>query len=110
MNNIYYAKRGNKIVRIDENGIEKYKGAGYVITDAQGNLITAGTPRSMNQLTSAYTKLTSEVEALKAENEALKGENEKLKAELDKFKSMPINTEPKQTRRRKQTTDVESAE
>lgn len=105
MGNIYYAKRGNKIVRIDENAVDKYKGAGYIITDMNGKVVTQGTPRGVNQLTSAYTKLSSEVESLKAENARIRSENIKLKEELDKFKSMPISDTPKQTRKRKQTTE-----
>lgn len=105
MSNIYYAKRGNKIVRIDEDCIEKYKGAGYVITDMNGKVITTGTPRGVTQLTSAYTKLSNEVESLKAENATLKSENARLMKELDKFKSMPISDTPKQTRKRKQVTE-----
>lgn len=110
MNNTYIAKRGNKIVRIDEDSIERYKGAGYIITDASGKVVTAGTPHNMNQLSSAYQKLTGEVEAYKAEIEKLKNENAKLLAEINKFKSAPISEPQKQTRRRKQSSEEEIKE
>lgn len=107
MNNPYIAKRGNKIVRIDENSIERYKGAGYIITDESGKVVTVGTPHNMNQLSSAYQKLAGEVETYKAEIERLKNENAKLLAEINKFKSAPISEPQKQTRKRKQTTSDE---
>ena len=99
MSNIYYAKRGNKIVRIDDNAIEKYKGAGYIITDMNGKLVTAGTPRGVNQLTSAYAKLT-------AENEALKAQVASLQAQLDVLKKAseaPVAEAHKKSRSKKTT-------
>ena len=99
MSNIYYAKRGNKIVRIDDNAIEKYKGAGYIITDMNGKLVTAGTPRGVNQITSAYAKLT-------AENEALKAQGASLQAQLDVLKKAsesPVAEAPKKSRSKKTT-------
>ena len=106
MSNIYYARRGNKIVRIDDNTIEKYKGAGYVITDMNGKLVTAGTPRGVTQLTSAYNKLTAENESLKAENESLKEEISSLQAQIEVLKKVSEETRteaPKRARSKKTT-------
>lgn len=113
MSNTYSARRGNKIVRIDEDCIEKYKAAGYTITDANGSVIASGTPHNVNQLSSAYEKLTNDVKQLTeqvnkltAQLNSAKAENSKLKAELDKFKSAPIN-EPKPRKRKQATTEAE---
>ena len=105
MGNTLFARRGNKIVRIDESAVAKYKAAGYTISDKDGNVVATGTPHNVNQLSTAYNRLAEEAKALRAELDKLKAENVKLKASLDKFKSEPINAEPKATRKRKQTTE-----
>ena len=120
MSNIYYAKRGNKILRISEETFEKYVSQGYTITDSNGAIIEKGTPRDTNLLTAEVKGQQAEIENLVNENKGLKAELDKVKAELeqankeliqvkaelDKFKSMPIS-EPRTTRKRKQTTETE---
>lgn len=124
----YYARRGNKLLKISEDYIERYLGQGYSITDMSGNLIKKGVPHDANALTAEVKKQDAEIEGLKEELKAkdatvkeltdevasLKAKLKDTKAELDKFKSMPISvraeetvSEPKTTRKRKQTATVE---
>jgi len=121
----YYARRGNKLLKISEDYIDRYLGQGYSITDMNGNLIKKGVPHDTNALTAEVKKQDVEIASLKSELEAkdatigklndevasLKGKLKDAKAELDKFKSMPISakadepaSEPKPTRKRKQAT------
>lgn len=104
MSNTYYAKRANKIIAIPEESIEKYKGAGYTITDASGSLVTSGTPHGA-QLVAAYTKLQGEVDNLKAQIERLTAENLMLSTELESAK-----TESKPTRKRRQSVEPTTEE
>jgi predicted RNase H-like nuclease (RuvC/YqgF family) len=114
----FIAKRANKILRISGDSIEKYIVQGYTITDEQGNLVRKGTPHNANQLTAEYKKQEVEIASLKKENNALKEENKtlraevkSLKAEIVKIKSeTPVSAEPKQTRKKKQTTSEEVKE
>ena len=112
----FYAKRANKVLRINDDAVERYLNQGYTITDMQGKVIRKGTPRDNIQLTAEYQKQSVEIETLKAkisslnealdkakaDNASLKSEVKSLKAELDKAKSE--TTEAKPTRKRKQTT------
>ena len=118
----YYAKRGNKVLKISEDAVARYLGQGYNITDADGKVIKKGTPNDTNLLSAEYKKQQAEIDVLKntnakltAELESAKAEVKKLKDELYKIKSSkPISetTEaPKTTRKRKPTTEmVESSE
>ena len=106
----FYAKKANKILRIDEGAIERYLNQGYNITDMQGNLIKKGTPIDTTQLSAEFRKQEAEIASLKTENANLKAEVKSLKAELIKIKSeTPVSAEPKQTRKRKQTASDEEA-
>lgn len=98
----YYAKRGNKVLKITEDGVERYKGQGYTITDENGNVVTKGTPIDSAQLAVAYAKQAETIKALEAENAVLKKELESVKAELGKAKKAEP-AEPKPTRKRKTT-------
>ena len=105
MGNIYYARRGNKILKIGEDHIDRYLSQGYTITDANGKVFKKGVPHDANLLTAEVKKQTEEIESLKAENARLTAELKEAKAEIEKFKSTPIS-EPK-TRKRKQATATE---
>lgn len=122
----FYARRGNKILKISEDYVDRYLGQGYSITDMNGNLIKKGVPHDTNALTAEVSRQNEEIEKLKGEldtKEALIKEQgdeiEKLKSELndatarlDKFMSKPISASdsepvsaPKTTRKRKQSTE-----
>ena len=100
----FYAKRGNKVLKITEDGVERYLGQGYTITDVNGNIVKRGTPTDSTQLAVAYAKQEETIKALQAENAVLKKELESVKAELGKAKKAePVEAEPKPTRKRKTT-------
>ena len=121
----FYARRGNKILKVSEDYVDRYLGQGYTITDMNGNLVKKGIPHDTTALTAEVEKQNAEIASLKSELEAkdatigklndevasLKATLKSTKAELDKFKSMPISakvdepaSEPKTTRKRKQAT------
>ena len=113
----YYAKRGNKILRIGEDNIERYLGQGYNITDANGNIVKKGTPRDANLLSAEYKaqaeeneRLKAEIARLMAELGAVKAENASLKGEVEKLKSAEPETAKPATRRRKQAVAEETEE
>lgn len=113
----FYARRGNKLLRINESAIDRYLGQGYTITDASGKVVGKGTPRDTNQLTAEFKKqrdenekLVAEVAKLKAELEQAKKELMQAQTELDKVKSTPVSTEPKPTRKRKQNVEQATEE
>ena len=112
---IYFAKRANKVIKINEDAIDKYIAQGYNITDEQGNMVKKGTPHTAVQLTAEYKKQEAEIASLKAKNEALVAEVKALKEELSKAqakaeetpaKEESVSAEPKQTRKRKQSTEA----
>ena len=121
----FYARRGNKILKVSEDYIDRYLGQGYTITDMNGNLVKKGVPHDTTALTAEVEKQNAEIASLKSELEtkdatisklndevaSLKTTLKSTKAELDKFKLMPISakadepaSEPKTTRKRKQAT------
>lgn len=101
----FYARKANKLLKINEDAIDRYLGQGYSITDLQGNLVKKGTPHDTIQLTAEYKKQEEEIVKLKAENESLKTKVKALQDELNKFKSAPISAEPKTTTTRKRKSD-----
>ena len=106
----FYARKANKLLKINEDAVDRYLGQGYTITDLKGNVIKKGTPNDINQLNAEYKKQEVEIKSLKEENAKLLAEVKSLKEELVKVKSeTPVSTEPKQTRKRKQTTSDEEA-
>ena len=119
------AQKGNKILRISEDAIEKYLGMGYNIIGADGAVLQKAVPSDNNQLKLEYTQSVQEIENLKLEiaslekrNAMLVQENKRLTAELEKAiapADAPVeaeaDTEPKKTRKRKsQNTETETAE
>lgn len=115
------AQKGNKILRISEDAVERYLGMGYNIIGADGAVLKKAVPSDNNQLKLEYSQNIREIENLKAEinrlaeqNALLKRENARLTDELNKAKSEPsapaeeVTEEPKKTRKRKQTTDTET--
>lgn len=115
----YYATRGNKVLKINEDAVARYLGQGYTITDEGGKVVKKGTPQDTNLLAAEFKKQEAELASLKDENTKLKAELKaakaevvELKSEIEKFKSASVSTsEPKSTRKRRQATaDVESEE
>ena len=107
------AQKGNKILRISEDAIEKYLGMGYNIVGADGAVLQKAVPSDNNQLKLEYNKLTEEIESLKAtiktlemKNASLAQENKMLAKELESAKAPveEVKTE-KPARKRKQTVE-----
>lgn len=108
------AQKGNKILRISEDAIERYLGMGYNIIGADGAVLQKAVPSDNNQLKLEYSQNLREIETLKAEIESLKSQNKLLKQENDRLANelgKVIDTaeeEPKKTRKRKsQNTETE---
>ena len=69
-----YAERGNKVIAIKEESIQKYVDQGFMITDEYGNVIKNTIPVDVPNLKKAYVEHTKEIESLKAENAQLKAQ------------------------------------
>ena len=113
------AQKGNKILRISEDAVERYLSMGYSIIGDDGAVVKQGVPVDNNQLKLAYNQNMREIESLKAEIISLKEqiallkqENSRLTGESDKAFAPATDTvdaEPKKTRKRKsQNTDTET--
>ena len=110
------AQKGNKILRVSEDAVEKYLGMGYNIVGSDGAVLQKAVPTDNNQLKLEYAQLNQEIESLKAtvealeaKNKALSQENKKLVKELEQAKSAPVEEKaekPATTRKRKQTTET----
>mgnify|MGYP003418259986 CR=1 FL=1 len=106
-------RKGNKILSVSDDAVERYIKMGYSVIDSNGEIITKAIPVDNNQLKLEYTRMSEEIEKLKAENKSLKDtndfiaqENKRLAKELVALKSTPISSEPKtSTRKRKSTTE-----
>lgn len=107
------AQKGNKILKISEDSVQKYLSMGYNIVGFDGTVLQKAVPSDNNQLKLEYAKLNEEVDSLKAtiqslevKNKALMQENKKLTDELESLKTSAQADKPeKTTRKRKQTTD-----
>ena len=116
------AQKGNKILRISEDAIERYLGMGYNIIGADGAVLQKAVPSDNNQLKLEYSQSVKEIESLKMElaslekkNAMLMQENKRLTAELEKAKSEPsapveveAEAEPKKTTRKRKSQPVEA--
>ena len=111
------AQKGNKILRISEDAVEKYLGMGYNIIGSDGTVLKKAVPSDNNQLKLEYSQNVKEIESLKAEVIALNEkvalltqENKRLAKELETAKSVKaeksdVAEKSTTTRKRKQTTE-----
>ena len=67
-----YAERGNKVVSITEEAIQRYVEQGFKIKNDAGAVIKATVPVDIPNLKKAYVEHTRKIEALEAENASLK--------------------------------------
>ena len=79
-----YARRGNKVLRISEDAVDRYLGMGYSILNDKGQEVKKAIPHGVTELTNAYAQQSAEIAALQAEVAKLKAENAKLKKESQK--------------------------
>ena len=108
------AQKGNKILRISEDAVERYLGMGYNIVGSDGTVLKKAVPSDNNQLKLEYSQNIKEIESLRAEVASLtdkvallKQENKRLTKELEDLKSAKAEEKPTTTRKRKQTTTEE---
>ena len=81
-----YAERGNRVISIKEESIDKYVNQGYLIYDEAGTIIKDTVPNDVAKLKKAYIEHKAEIDSLKAEIE-------KLNAQIDVLtKAQPKKT------------------
>ena len=118
-------RKGNKILKISEDAIDRYMSQGYSVIDETGTVVNKATPVDTTTLKMEYSKMSDEIDSLKStieelegtieglnadikaltdDNTYLKQENKKLTKELTTLKSTPISEKPTTTRKRKQAT------
>lgn len=81
---MFYAERGNRVVSIKEEAIQRYSEQGYVITDDNGNIIKNTVPVDVPNLKKAYVEQSAKIKSLEAENENLKMQIAELTAKSQK--------------------------
>ena len=67
-----YAERGNKVITIREDAIEKYVQQGYIIKDESGVVLRETIPTDVPNLRKAYIEHKKEIESLRQQIEELK--------------------------------------
>ena len=77
-----YAERGNKVVSIREEAIQRYVEQGYTIKDETGAVIKATVPVDIPNLKKSYVEQMQKIDSLQSENAYLKSEIENLKKQL----------------------------
>lgn len=114
-------RKGNKILVVSEDAVERYINMGYSVINDKGEIVTKATPVDTTQLKCEYTRMSEEISKLKDEiaslkevNASLVQENKNLAKQLGETKTASPVTEDedkdevkveKPTRRRKQTTE-----
>lgn len=130
---IIRVRKGNKILKISEDAIDRYMSQGYSVIDEAGAVINKATPVDTTILKMEYLKMSDEIDSLKSTIGELEGtieqlktekaeltktndfliqENKKLIKELTTLKSAPISAEAEKTtttRKRKQNTSETEA-
>lgn len=70
-------ERGNVVLRVSDDQIERYLNLGYRQTDGKGNIIKDTIPTDINTLKKAYTENKATIEKLEAEIAQLKAKSTK---------------------------------
>lgn len=120
------AQKGNKILRISEDAVQRYLNMGYNIVGADGAVLQKAVPSDNNQLKLEYSKQLQEIESLKAtietlevKNKALTQENKALAKKLEGLKTTKpaeevseevVEEKPATTRRRKKSAETTTEE
>lgn len=110
-------RKGNKILSIPEDAIDRYMGMGFSVIDETGAVVNKATPVDTNTLKMEYTRMVEEIASFKEKvkelqesNDYLTQENGRLTKELTTLKSAPISEKSTTTRKRKQATEEDKAE
>ena len=70
-------ERGNVVLRVPEDNVQRYIDQGYVLTDGEGNIVQQGIPRDIGLLQKAFVEHMQLIEKLQAEIKELKSEKKK---------------------------------
>ena len=70
-----YAEKGNRVIQIGDNEVQKYAEQGYKIIDEWGKVIVDSVPTDVPTLRTAYKQQQSEIKKLTEEIQRLKQEN-----------------------------------
>lgn len=114
-------RKGNKILKVSDDAVERYLKMGYSVLNGSGEVVTKAVPVDVNQLKLEYAGMSKEIDSLKGQIEQLKAENieltkandfltqenQKLTKELTTLKSAPITEKTTTTRKRKQAASEE---
>ena len=88
-----YATRGNRMIQINENSIQKYVEQGYNIVDNRGGVLQNAVPTDVNVLKQSYSQHMDEIARLKAKVAECENKIASLEAELAKKASKSAKAE-----------------
>lgn len=77
-------ERGNVVLQVPEDDVQRYLDQGYNLIDEHGNVIQASVPRDLGTLQKAYVDHINEIESLKSEIETLKKKDTKKRSSRTK--------------------------
>lgn len=77
-------QRGNVVLRVEENEVQRYLNLGYDLTSPTGNVIKAAIPNDLGTLQQAYIDHTTRISELEAEIARLTSELTVAKAQKPK--------------------------
>ena len=89
-----FAKKGNKVRRIDEASVQKYSDQGYTIINDKGDVLKESVPTDLTLLKTAYIQHTRQIKMLEDEVASLKAQLTKATKKADK----PADSEKKRGR------------
>lgn len=90
-------RRGNVVLDVSRETLEKYLSDGYDQVDHRGAVIKEGAPNDPAALKSAYDKQKSQIEELEAQIEALEKELQTYKDKAEKGEKQPEKTQRKKS-------------
>ena len=79
---MFYAERGNKVVSINEESIQKYAEQGYTILNEAGAVVKSTVPVDIPNLKKSYVEQSEKIKTLETENATLKQQIADLQAAL----------------------------
>ena len=72
-------ERGNVVLKIPEDTVQRYIDRGFSLLDENGNVIKTSIPNDVGTLQKAFVEQSEEIKKLKAELAKLKEQDAKLK-------------------------------
>lgn len=100
-----YAERGNRVLEIPEELIQRYVDQGYKIVTKSGVVLQDTIPSDLPTLTLEYKKRLEEVKSLKAQLDNAKAEINKLNTEIEALKVAATKVEAPTTTKVEATTE-----